>query len=445
MRLVNDLRERQQNGQPVRVAVIGAGFFGRGVIRQLRQLPGIEIAIVANRTIANALEALAQAGVPRTSIRECRNPRDAQAVGQNGGVAVTSMLELPFELAKVDVVVETTGNITVGTESAWRSLEAGKHFVSANPETQATVGCILQREAVKRGVVYSDVDGDQPGILKRLYDRVAAMGFEPVIAGNCKGVMKRYATPETQKEYCRQNPIKPWIATAAADGTKLNIEMCLVANATGMLPAQTGMTGLQTSLDSLMKDLTEAGLLQKGPIVEYTLGIPSGIFVVGRQDNPAIASEMAYLKMGNGPFYLFYEPHVLCHYETVFSIAEAGLYGEATIAPRPSPVADVVMYAKRDLPQGAHLDGLGGYDGYGLIAAHEEVTKKNLVPAGLTEFMRLGRKIAKDEPICWDDIDHCEENFVTRMWFRQQEILKYEAHLHQSRDRKNVAVPLPTR
>ena len=362
MHLFNELRRREKDKNPVRAAVIGAGFFGSGVIRQLVRTPGISPVIIANRTPEKAADALVRSGVDKTLIEFVGDQRAAERAIENGKYAVTAKLDLPLELSQVEVVTETTGNCRVGAEMAYRSLQAGKHFVAANPETQATVGAVLRDEAEKAGVVYSDMGGDQPGNVKKLYDYVEGIGFTPAVAGNCKGFINRYATPETQAEYCRENPIQPWIATAAADGTKLNIEMCVVANAAGLLTPQVGMTGVQTTLEALVQDFERTGLLTKGPIVDYTLGIPVGVFVIAHSADPWLAEEMQYFKMGKGPYYLFFADRVLCQFDAVPSIAEAVLYREPVIAPLKEFPTEVITFSKRDLEAGHKLDGIGGFE-----------------------------------------------------------------------------------
>jgi predicted homoserine dehydrogenase-like protein len=300
------------------------------------------------------------------------------------------------------------------------AIQQQKHVVAANPETQATVGAVLQQRAKTAGVVYSDVDGDQPGLLKNLYDYTIGLGLTPVVTGNCKGVLKRYATPATQAAFAEEHGLKPWIASAAADGTKLNIEMAVVANATGMPPATTGMVGPQTTLETVLRDFDKLELLDRGPIVEYTLGIPNGVFVIGHSDDPRVHREFSYLKMGSGPYYLVYRPHVLIHYEAPLSVAEAALYRAATIAPDGRPVAEVVTFAKQDLKAGQRLDGIGGFDCYGLIESAEDARRADQLPIGLAEYARLTRDIAKDEAVPRDAVEFEEENIVLALR-RQQD------------------------
>jgi len=422
MNIFVDLERRMRaRGRPVRAAVVGTGYFGSGLIRRLSVIKGMTAAVAANRTLERAIDALRSAGVADSAIRVCDDPIAAEALLDDGYFVATSSLTLAAHIPSVDVVMEATGNIVVGSEVALEVIRSGKHFVAANPETQCTIGALLGRLAEQAGVVYSDVDGDQAGILKDLYDYCVGLGLEPLVAGNCKGVLKRYATPGTQAAFATANGIQPWMASAAADGTKLNIEQAILANATGMGVAVMGMVGPQTSVETLLADFERLGLFEHGPIVEYTLGIPSGTFMVVRSEDAYVRADLQYLKMGGGPYYMLYRPHVLVHYAAPLSAAEAVLYGTPTIAPRGAPVAEVATFAKRDLRAGQRLDGIGGFDTYGLIVAAAQSARENLLPIGICEFATLTRDVRQDEPVSYDAVMFEEADSPVLQLRRQQD------------------------
>ncbi len=57
------LETREAEGRPVRIALIGAGFMGRGIVLQvLGSIPGMDVAVVANRSLEGAKRAYAEAG-----------------------------------------------------------------------------------------------------------------------------------------------------------------------------------------------------------------------------------------------------------------------------------------------------------------------------------------------------------------------------------------------
>ena len=117
-----------------------------------------------------------------------------------------------------------------------------------NAELDATIGPILKTYADRAGVIITTSDGDQPGVIMNLYRYVNAIGCKPVLAGNMKGLQDPYRTPETQKGYAEKYKQKPRMVTSFADGTKISMEMAVVANATGLKAGKRGHVwpGMQT-------------------------------------------------------------------------------------------------------------------------------------------------------------------------------------------------------
>jgi predicted homoserine dehydrogenase-like protein len=409
--IFTELARRCRTAGPIRVAVVGTGYFGAGLVRRLEAIDGLEAAVAANRTLARAQDALLSAGVPADEIEVCDDAVDAWAALERGRRVATSSLVTAASLPGIDVVMEATGDPLVGTEVALEAIAAGKHLVAANPETQATVGPALQRLAEEAGVVYSDVMGDEPGNLAMLHEHCTRIGLEAVVAGNFKGVLKPYATPATQAAFAEAHGLKPWIAAAAADGTKLNFEMATVANAIGYRPPQPGMAGPEVDdLDSLVSEFDRLGLLERGPIVDYALGPFSGVFLIARSEDPVLRREFRYLKMGDGPYYLFTRPKLMLHYEAPLSAAEAALHDAATVAPGGAPVAEVVAVAKQQLPAGHKLDGIGGFDCRGMVMDARQAVLEGLLPMGISGFARLDRDVRRDEPVRWADVAFPEDN-----------------------------------
>jgi predicted homoserine dehydrogenase-like protein len=92
------------------------------------------------------------------------------------------------------------------------------------------------------------------------------------------------------------------VSDAAADGTKLNFEMTVVANATGFVPAIRGMRGPAVDLSHVVAELQALGLLDGGGhYVDCVLG-GRGVFVIVQSDDPEVRSDFSYLKLGDGPF-----------------------------------------------------------------------------------------------------------------------------------------------
>lgn len=399
---------------------MGTGYFGSGLLRRLAVVDGFAPRVAANRTLERALAALRSAGIDLHDVVVTDDVGVAESAIQAGRYVATTDLQLPSELTSIDVIAEATGDLLTGASVALRALEAGKHVVAANSDVQATVGPMLKVFADKAGVVYSDIEGDEPGLLKRLVDYCDDMGLEVVVAVNGKGVLKRYATPETQAAYAAEYGIQPWLATAAADGTKLNFEMTVVANATGFVPATPGMHGPVTDLQHLVRDYQKLNLLDGGHYVDFMLG-GRGVFVIVHSDDPGIQSDFSYLKLGDGPFYVLQRAEVLVHYAALLSIRRAVL-GRPTVTPLGAPVAETVAFAKRDLKAGQRLDGVGGFDTYGLIVGAHQVVRDRLLPVGLAQYVRTRRHIRKDEPIAYSDVVVEEENLALELRHEQDKL-----------------------
>jgi len=60
----NALKKRHQEGNPVRVAMVGAGFMGRGIALQILGFTqGMDLVAISNRSIEGAGRAFIEAGV----------------------------------------------------------------------------------------------------------------------------------------------------------------------------------------------------------------------------------------------------------------------------------------------------------------------------------------------------------------------------------------------
>jgi predicted homoserine dehydrogenase-like protein len=403
------------------VAVVGAGYFGSGLLGRLVLLNDFEPRVVASRTVERAVAAFVRAGIPVHKIVPTEDVRQGQAALEAGHYVVTADTRLPTQLAGIDVIAEATGDLLVGTEVAHAAIAAGKHVVAANSDVQATVGPMLKLLADRAGVVYTDIEGDEPGLFGNLIRYCDSIGMEVAAAINGKGVLKRYATPHTQAAYAAEYGIQPWLATAAADGTKLNFEMTVVGNATGMTPALAGMHGLACEPDELIDGCQRVGLLDGGPHVDYLLG-GRGVFVITRSNDPQVRSDFRYLKLGNGPYYVFHQPRVLVHYEAPRSITRAVRHGAATVAPRGAPVAETIAFAKRDLQRGRQVDGVGGFDTYGLIVRADDAARQRMLPIGVAQYTRIRHAIEKDAAITYDDVDIEEDNLALKLRREQDEL-----------------------
>ena len=425
--LFRQLRRWEDRGQFVRTGVIGAGFMGRGLVYQLSRMPGMFPSLLVNRSTDKAVDAYRAAGFNPQDVLVSDSPRALADAVSRRQPAVTASAEVAAAVVPLDVMIEATGSVEYGARAALSCIWHKKHFVSLNAETDGTIGALLKRKADEAGVVYSNSDGDQPGVLMRLIDYCRGCGFDVRCAVNCKGFMNVRATPESIMEWAVKQNTSPRMTAAFTDGTKMNIENNVICNATGFLPARRGMIGVKTDLKNALNDFIAAGVLVDHPTVDYTLAgdFGGGVFVIAKAEHPEMVKPyLRYLKMGDGPFYLFFRPYHLCHIETPLSAAEAVIYREPTIAPLGKPVAHTIAIAKRDLKAGETLDGIGGYLAYGQLEAADNAT--GLLPIGLSDDLRLTRDVPQDEPIPMSAVELDESRLIVKLWREQERTFRDE-------------------
>ena len=115
------LRERQAASQPIRVAMIGAGYMGRGLALQInRYTPGMELVAIANRTVSGAERAYSESGIESLQYVESQSAlEDAIRKGQ---YSVTADAQLVCRAEGIDAIIEVTGEIEFGASVVLRQL-----------------------------------------------------------------------------------------------------------------------------------------------------------------------------------------------------------------------------------------------------------------------------------------------------------------------------------
>lgn len=411
------LERCHENGTPVRVGIVGAGYLGRGMTLQiLSAIRGMRVAAVSNRTLHRAEQAYAQAGVE--SVEHVHSVEALEAAIAEDRYAVTDDAHHLCRAEGIDVIIEATGTIEFGARVVLDAIDHGKHVVLMNAELDGTLGPILKVYADKAGVVYTDADGDQPGVVMNLFRFVKTIGYDPVLVGNIKGMLDEYRTPETQGAFAEKFEQDPKMVTSFADGTKVSLEQAVMANATGFSVSKRGMHGPPCDHVQEVLDLFDLDELLDGGRIDYVLGAEPGpgVFVIGYNDNPILQQYGTVYKMGKGPFYVFYVPYHLPHLEGPLSAARAALFQDATIAPRGGPVCEVITVAKKDLAAGEALDGMGGFCSYGVIDNADVCRQGHLLPIGLSEGATLTRAVPKDCPVTFDDVVIPEGRLIDRLW-----------------------------
>jgi len=415
------LSRREAEGRPIRVAMIGAGATGRAIALQLgTPVPGIRLAGIANRTSSHAERALREAGIANWATSDAAGEVARQV--RRGTPVLTDDPSLLAQCPEIDIVLEVTGTVDFGAAVTLDAIAHGKHTVIVNAELDSTIGPILKARADEAGVVLTNTDGDEPGVAMTLFRYLKTLGLTPVAAGNIKGMVDYYRNPDTQRAFAEKNDQDPWKVTSFADATKLSMETTVLANATGFHVGRRGMYGPACANVREMASLLPAADMLAGGIVDYALGAAphTGAFVVIHEDNKLKQAQLAYYKMGDGPFYVFYTPYHLPHLQIASTIGRAVLFHDPTVTPLAGPRCEVVAVAKKDLKAGDRIDGIGGFTVYGLIENSDAARAADALPMGLAEGAVLTRDVAKDGVVTARDVRMPAERLSDRLWEEQR-------------------------
>jgi len=421
MAVYNVLRVRETERRPIRVGIIGAGATGRAIALQLgTPVPGIRIAGIANRTPKHAERAFREAGITEWATAD--TPGRAEERISHGLPVLTEDPGVLTACNAVDIIVEVTGTVDFGASVALDAFRHRKPVVLVNAELDSLIGPMLKVKADEAGVVLTHTDGDEPGVAMTLVRYVQSVGLKPVAAGNIKGMVDYYRTPDTQAKFAAQHDQDVRKVTSFADATKLSMETTVLANATGFGVARRGMVGPACGYVRDLARLLPPDAMLAGGIVDYSVGASphTGGFVVVHEENPYKRTQLAYYKLGDGPFYVFYTPFHLPHIQLPSTIARAVIHSDPTVAPLAGPSCEVVTVAKRDLRAGERLDGVGGFCAYGLIDGHAPARAMNALPIALSDDCVLLRDIAKDAVVSFDDVQMPPTRLSDTLWLEQQ-------------------------
>lgn len=414
------LQELEATGHPVRVGIVGAGGAARAIALQLgTPVVGIRLVAIANRTLEHGERAFREAGI--TEWRRPASARDAETAISRGVPVLTDDPSVLTNCNAIDVLVEATGTIEPAACVVVDAIDHGKHVVLVNAELDALVGPILKAKADGAGVVITHTDGEEPGVAMTLLRYLRSVGFRPVAAGNLKGMVDHYRTPETQRGFAEKYKQDVRKVTSFADATKLSMETTVLANATGFHAGRRGMYGPACQHVQEMANLLPADQMLATGLVDYALGAAphTGAFVIVHEDSPLKKAQLAYYKLGEGPFYVFYTPYHLPCIQIASTIGRAAIHHDPTVAPVGGPVCEVVTVAKRHLKAGERLDGMGGFCAYGLIDNSTAARAMSALPISLAEDCILRRDVAKDKVLSFDDVDLPARSVVDGLWREQ--------------------------
>lgn len=304
--------EAKKRNKKFKIALVGCGWFGSGLYKELLRFDFFEVPIIFNRSTERARNILRKNGIPEEKITIAQTSQEIKEAREKGQITISSNLSLIKDLEDIDLIFESTGSLLAGTESALFSFDAGIDFLTVNSEMDATVGLILAKKAREAGVLYSNVDGDQPGVLARMIEEVKLFGFKPKVVGSCKGFLDEHQNPKGVMPFVPkgQDPVK---ICSFADGSKQSFESVVIGNAYAMDILKEGMIGPKVpSRHDIVSHFAKENLLDENCYVDFVMGINgtdqgAGVFVLAHREGEEEQYDLKYLKKGEGPLYLFFQ------------------------------------------------------------------------------------------------------------------------------------------
>jgi predicted homoserine dehydrogenase-like protein len=448
--MLNIPSQLRSRSEPVRVGVVGAGLFGTNLIDQMERVDGLRTAVVADIETDKAVNTLRAAGVPGSEVRVVDDPEGANEAVEAGDRAVLAD-GLDCCRADVEVVVEATGIPEAGARHGYTAITEGKHVVMVTVEADTVVGPILAHLAENRGVTYSMAYGDQPSVICELYDWAETVGLDVVAAGKGNAYLEENAhgTPDDiwerlgfTEEFVENQELNPRMYNSFFDGTKVAVEMCAVADATGLEPDVPGMhlpPAEIPEIPEILRPERDGGILEKAGVVdtvsslyrdgsEVEFDLDFGVFVVTTTPNERVQEYFAQYSgsglytAGDGEYQVFYRPYHLPGIETPVSVANAAIRNEPTgVADR--HVAEVVGAAKRDLEPGDGIDGGGGYTVYGQVESADRAAREDHVPLELLDGAEVVEPVGTDEVVSYGDVRLDTDSFIYHLRRLQEETL----------------------
>ena len=402
--------------------VIGAGYYGTGVVSRASFMPALDVGIVADVDIEAGIQSFCRGGHKREAVVICGSASDVLENLERGNPVVVEDASLLLG-STVDVVVESSGDAVAGAAHARQAIQGKKHVVMVTKETDVTVGPYLRFLADRNNVRYRPAAGDQHGLLIELVSWARDLGFMIVCAGKSRdsdlvfdeaaGVVSLGGVTRARDGLTSFGAIEA--ATAAAQiGRRVErlgpsagargwdqVEIAIAANSLGLDidRPDTHCPPVRTSeISRVMCTEADGGLLSKENIADMVTVIRhpeempwrGGVFIVVKcQDRYSESVLKANgLITGENGCALLYRPFSLLGLETGSTILEMGRAtpdGRADVRPR----YDVYARARMDLKEGYDLSDDHNEDLDFLILPSRRLTDDGPAPFHLAANLLL--------------------------------------------------------
>ena len=345
------------------------------------------------------------------------------------------------------MLVEATGQPEAAAAIAQWAIGKGCHVVMASKEAGIVVGPILSRMAKQKGVVYTEVDGDQPSLLIGLNSWAETLGLEVLAAGKsseydfvledddtlCWLENRHRNSGMMELWHCRDGDWQNHTARRNAVVAKANFptrtvadfcELGVVANGTGLTPDRAALHApllRPVELADAFQAQSDGGLLANSGVIDVfnclrrhdEMSFAGGVFVIVRCDNAKtwdlLRGKGHVVARNTKTAMLFISQHTL-GVEAPMSILSAALLNLPTGATAPEPRIDLVARATRDFKQGEtlhitdpHHHAVAGLDPE--LANAERDHPGSPVPYYMATGRDLVTDVKRGTVLTWDMVD----------------------------------------
>ncbi len=354
----------------VKVGLVGAGDFGASLLAQARRIPNMDITVLCDTNEQQMEKAIVSSGADRSKIK---------CVTDMGGA----------DAADFDVLVEATGNPVAATSNALRALRNKQHVVMVSKEAAILIGPMLAHLAREQGLVYTEVEGDQPSLLIGLVSWARTLGLEVRAAGksseydfvledddtlNWRG--QRFSGCGLRDLWASGSAGWPSLVAmrqAAVDRADVPTrtvpdycEMGVVSNATGLVPDIPGLHApvlRPVELADALQLTTEGGLLGGNGRIDVfnclrrsdEASMAGGVFIIVSCEDQAtweMLREKGHVVAANGKTAMLCNPQHLLGVEAPITILSAALLGLPTGAARAKPEVDLIARTSKAFKAG---------------------------------------------------------------------------------------------
>ncbi len=314
-------------------------------------------------------------------------------------------------LDRCDVVFECSGDAFHAFEVVGEALSRGLPVLTLNPEFHVSVGTHFAGQGL-----LSEAAGDQPGSIATLHRNALEWGFEPKALLNLKGFFNPDPTPEEMHFWAEKKANSVEMITSFTDGTKIQVEQCLVANGLGLGIAQEGLVGLETNdINHAARHFGALAEATGEPVSDFIIdkSLGHGVICVATHD-PAQQNALVNMKMGEGPYYVVEHFCCLLAFEALQTLRQVIESGQPLLTNSAAPRFSVAALTKKPIAAGTRLNrGAGSFLMRGITV---DLTRRpGHLPICLAQNITFKRDLEPGHIVTFDDVE-IADSAVLRAW-----------------------------